>query len=1204
MGMHLFTAATLDRLVGMLGGYLREATGNVGADLFEAWPVITPNVSVQEWLRLDLIQRFQGGLEPAFSNLGDGLWGLWKRHAGPFDPEPRLLSDGHLRDLVLAALLSVTEKADGRLAPVRSYLEAGGGADRDRRAWQFAAQITGLFLRYETEAGLPDGVDPSAFPLIDETVARLNGSPEHLAWQKILYHNIFQNNGLRSTVFPDRFTLRQLAAGHPLARPAGSTGVRPVVVFGFDSLPPLALDILRRLGDILPVALFLLDTGSPAAVTHPLDRWRAPFLSLRRSLGNIASSAAPSEPPSPAPRSLLDTLRAKLRSSPGIDPVKRTQDASLQLWACPGPQREVETVARLLAGQTDATAADTTETAVLVTRPDEYLPLFREAFQRLRIPFSAAGDGSDLPGPYADGVEALFDLAKNGFTRAGVFRILSNPCWQHKRWVQPGMVRDWLTWADELGIFAGFSTEDKCRSCDLPGREPCDACRNPEAREQGNGMTGAHTFESALRRLRLGRLMECRNFSPSDTEMPAWRGYVPFQDFATSDADTLGAFSVGVEMLHLMTRRLKDTCGAPPSPAWAETLRGILDACLAARPDQPDEIAARSHAFGMIDHFAELEPLVSNGLGLELVRSGLVGACAGAGGEGAGRLFMGGVTIAPLSAAATLPWRRVFIVGLEETRFPGSGLSSSLNLLEPLPGAAERAADGPVSGDETNRQAFLQALLACREKMVLTYSCIDPAKEAELNPSSVICELEAFLRDHVLANRETLRRVIVPSTPLSDRFLLPDAEPWHDTLRLVDRDEWLTSLLLADRNNSPRLPRGPATDRLIEEARANRGIQLPQAVETAPKELTLRVWTSQLSTFLQDPATAVLQRWIRTDTDDSADDWEEIRSAPLAADWRMGRNLIRNAANAFFQMEPRDRPDPPATFFRKAYDWEVLRSRLPDGLWGKIDRERLADQFDDLVESIRKHQGDRVRDERLETILLGRFSTSRHVRGIPPLRTRVSAPPAMTPTPTAQGVAAKEWTIELHGRLPLVWRDDAGLNALVIRNAKTSSAKLDGNLLTPLLTYLALLVRDEDAATAGARVVDGAPLCLHAISTDGSATFRFLPDAGFARSYLNELVREYLAQRSFDDLRLKIVNSINYPEENTPAEEYAATLAEKRDELLAGKYPPSYFTDLFETLDEPAIPEDALEKVKRRLAPLETRLARVEKKPAAEEEEA
>ncbi len=1215
MTIHLQTGTTIDGLVQELGTYLHKVAEGFEPDPFEAWPFITPGFAVQEWLRLDLVQRFQGGLEPAFSNLDDGLWNAWKRHADPAVQAVRPLSAGHLRDLVLAALLEPPEAAGAELGPVMQYLAphpdfestGEGVSERARRAWQLAEQVAALFHQYESEWGFPENGDPDALSLPAWPTGVANEAHPHLSWQHYLYTTIFKDGGFRSTAYPDRLTLRQLVAASRLSAPPDPAKVRPIIVFGFDKLSPLALGILRKLGTTVPVALFLLDTGNPAGTSHPFDRWRTPYLDLLHRLGDLRPAGISAKAAPAATRSILSVMQTKLGQTSGLAPNRRGQDASLQIWACPGPQHEAELVARLLAARTDTSGAETAETAVLVTRPDEYLPLFKEAFQRHHIPFTSSGEGIALPGPYAAGLEALFDLARNGFTRSGVLRLLSNPCWQRTRRARPEMVQAWVTWADELGIFAGFTAADTCRSCHLPGMKPCDVCRESRARETGIGLTEAHTWRLALRRLRLGCLMACRDFSPADTEMPAWRGHAPFQDFATTDDETLGAFSVGVEILHAMVTRLGLPGESRSCAAWGKDLREILDTCLAARPDHPGDIVERSQAFAMIDHIADLDPLLRKGLPLELVRAGLIDACT-VSASGQSRPFMGGVTLAPLASAATLPWRNVFIVGLEETQFPGGGLRSSLNLVEPLPGTSLQSGHMPVSGDDINRQTFLQALLACRDRMFLTYSCIDPAKEAELNPSSVLFELEAFLKDQVLSGNAAFRRVIVPTTPLSDRFLVSDAEPWHDPIRLVNRNEWFTSLLLAERNGSPRLPRGDRLDRLLEEARQERGIPLPQPREPAPKDLTVKVSTYHLSTFLRDPATAILQRWIYTENAD--EDWEEITSSPLVTGEAIERRLMKRCINEFFHLEPGDRPASSGELFQRAYDWEKLRSRLPDGLWGRIDRNRLTERFTTTVNQIRSHMGTRVQDRSLETIILGHYSTSRKIRGLPPLKTRIPAPQppsaaSRRDSPAANPAERPEWTIELSGRLPLVWREDDGLHCLLSREGKSRDETLDGGLLPNLLTYLGLLVWDEEAATSGQTpIIQSAPLVLHVIFPQGTASYRFHPDAAFARAYLKMLAGEYLAQRRFEDLRLTIVNRTELPSADTRADSYVEDLRSTLDDLSAGYSPPTFFTDLFDTIGAPPIPDDAMEKVNRRLKPIVEHLERLgnkRSKAAAEE---
>ena len=1294
MAFHLYSASTLSELVQHLGNFLEETASKLQPDPLQTWPLLVPSHLVEEWLRHDLVNRFQGGLDAQFLPLSEGLWTIWKRYCCPEDKTFSQLSPGHLRDLILSVFLEPPIGCPASLEPVWRYIfrqatpgipeipGASGISDTSatpgisdisdisnvpgnpsipnnptisnvpgnpsipnipsirnipdpeseqdwfQRAWQLAGIVAESFLAYESHESFPPSANQASHP---------HASHPHFAWQRDLFHLIFAPDGRQSIGFPDRLSLRQLVCSIPTAPADIDCPIFPITVFGFDHLSPLAIDMLHRLAGTTTVALFLLNAGeSISGLIHDrstdgnnsgMPLWRVPIRATAERINQLLDPAPHFLQTSPSTTrrnksraNLLVETQDRLLSRSTSDGKTFSQDRSLQVWACPGPHREAETVVQLLAGLMDAGKGLVNEVAILMTRPEVYQPLFIEALQRAGIPFAVSGNPASLPGHFAQGMDALFALAEQGFTRAAVFRLLTNPCWQKTRQADPGMVHDWLIWADELCIFAGFTTLDKCRSCDLPGRLRCDVCLNEDGQGKGISLTSAHTWQLALRRLRLGRIMETREYSPGDPVMPLFGDCAPFQDFAANEADTLAAFSIGVEILHAMT----DALGRPGQirlcGEWAETLRQVIDTCMAARPEHPEDLAERSGALSMVDRLGTLESLFPRGLPFEIVRSYILAGCSVFMGSGE-RTFMGGLTLAPLTGGAVLPWRQTFVVGLGENHFPGGSFRSSIDLFNPPPGEESVSGHRSVAADELNRQAFLQVILATQEKLILTFSNLDPAREAELNPSSVLLQLEEFLARHVLPAGTLFRRAIVPTAPLSAGYLLAPDEPWRDPLRQATRTDWLAAWLLARQENSPVLTETPEIAGFLEEARRKRVALLPKGRETPPMQLKIRIGIYSISEFLQDPATATLRRWIRSDGDNPEDDWEKIEAAPIVANDRLARKLIKRSIHALFGAEETAKMAKTATseelasFFQKGYDWEHARSRLPDGFWGKIDRAGLTDRFVKMVNRVRQlFDIPSLDGKELETITLGSFFSSEKGAHLPPLRMRIPAPslpttvsnapcsdrdPAIGETLESSADDSRlhplppEWDLEICGRLPMVWSDrgeeDKELHALVFRDTSKSLKPLDGFLLEPLLTYLGLMLWNHDEESAGRPPLDmvGKLIRLHVISPDGADEIAYAPSLEFAHEYLPTLIGEYLAQRKFEDLRLRVVNLVPFPppDDQDPAA-YIEALRSALDSSKPNRGAPQFFSDLFKTIGEPSIPEDALAKVRKRLIPL------------------
>lgn len=291
---------------------------------------------------------------------------------------------------------------------------------------------------------------------------------------------------------------------------------------------------------------------------------------------------------------------------------------------------------------------------------------------------------------------------------------------------------------------------------------------------------------------------------------------------------------------------------------------------------------------------------------------------------------------------------------------------------------------------------------------------------------------------------------------------------------------------------------------------------------------------------------------------------------------------------------PEQTPLPATTFFDRAWRWEFAHSRLPDGFWGRIDRDRLQEEFRGMVSQAETAIGVGDGETRsLVSILLGRFSTSTRTRGLPPLRLSIPTPAAPTDAREPAGRPRPAMTdLECYGRLPLTWLDDDGLHALVLREGRRrdkDSRALPGWLLEPMLTWLALRVFDADLPpTQSGPVVGGRALVVHAVWNDATRVWRADTDDDTARRILQELGGDWLTQRTFDDLRFGVLEAAGLlppPDDATDAS-YAAMLREKAEEVRGSDWEPSFFTRLFATIGPPPVPDDALDKVRRRLLPL------------------
>ena len=210
--------------------------------------------------------------------------------------------------------------------------------------------------------------------------------------------------------------------------------------------------------------------------------------------------------------------------------------------------------------------------------------------------------------------------------------------------------------------------------------------------------------------------------------VPTGDGYIPAEvdPALRADADALAT---------LMRSLLADVRFARAAqltvPQWAHFVRALMSAYVA--PVRPEDESARLAVFAALDQLAAqaaTDVRVPLGVAVELVRA-VLSDLRGA----RGQMLGAGVVVGSIGTLRGLPFRIVFIVGLEPSRFPSSRAASPLDVLAGSDGAAE------PSPRDADRYLFLEAVLAARDRLVLTGLDRDPLTGEAREPSPVVLEL-------------------------------------------------------------------------------------------------------------------------------------------------------------------------------------------------------------------------------------------------------------------------------------------------------------------------------------------------------------------------------------------------------------------------------------------------------------------------------
>ncbi|MBU0961382.1 MAG: exodeoxyribonuclease V subunit gamma [Proteobacteria bacterium] len=252
-------------------------------------------------------------------------------------------------------------------------------------------------------------------------------------------------------------------------------------------------------------------------------------------------------------------------------------------------------------------------------------------------------------------------------------------------------------WAVSSGVRWGLSGKQR-REMGLPDREEC-------------------TWQSGLERLMMG-------YAVTASETVA--GILPYEDIEGSMGAPLGGLSLFLEILE----EARDEFATSHSlEEWARILALYADRLFVA--DGNDNLV---ELYGILVELGqEYGTLHHHPLTLEVIRSWVEGAATGK--KSSSGFLRGQLTFCSMLPMRSIPFKKVCLVGLNDTVFPKNDRHPPFDLLgdQFLPGDRSRRSD--------DRYQFLEAILSARSSLYLSYVGQSIRNNEKIPPSVVVSEL-------------------------------------------------------------------------------------------------------------------------------------------------------------------------------------------------------------------------------------------------------------------------------------------------------------------------------------------------------------------------------------------------------------------------------------------------------------------------------
>ena len=845
-------------------------------------------------------------------------------------------------------------------APLARFLKDDGDM---RKLHQLAQRLADLFDQYQVYRA--DWLEDWGNGLDVLRTSRKGSDPlpENLLWQPQLWRALLadvpenQRNTSRAALHQRFLHHAQTLSEHQ--RPAGLPA--RLVVFGISSLPQQSLEVLAVLGrwthifmcvhnpcehdwsDIIADKDLLRaermrqqrKPGMPPVMNddelhqhaHPLlaawGKQGRDYIGLLNEYDNHESYASQLAPVIPRidlfTSNGTDTLLHQLQEdilqlrplaeTKGYWPPLNAQDDSLRFYITHSAQREVEVLHdRLLA----ALAADPTlrprDIIVMVPDINGYAPHIQAVFGLTArsdpryIPFTVADQGPRQNNSLLGALERLLNLPQSRFAVSDLLDLLDVPSVRQRFAIEEEQLPLLHRWIRAANVRWGLHAEQR-QSLELP--------LSPEQ----------NSWFFGLQRMLLG-------YAVGSGE--AWGNIEPLDEIGGLDAALIGPLS---HLLSCLDETWRQLCEPAAPQVWGERLRAILSQYFAQDDEGEDGfILVRLHteldtwleACESVDLQAELPLSVVRDHWLaQFDQSGLTQP-----------FFGGAVTFATLMPMRAIPFRHVYLLGMNDGDYPRNRVPMDFDLM----GRDYRPGDR--SRREDDRYLFLEALLSARERLHISWVGRSIHDNTERPPSVLVAQL----RDHLAAGWKLLETAeeqesqnnleSIKDQSERERKAFLNALTVEHRLQPFNRDYFVKDSALFSYAHEWRAG--------LEAEAADVAAQPLQPVEQEGA-LTLR----QLSDFLSDPVRSFFRQRLNIyfEREDPGSEDQEPFDVNALENWRLQDELIR--AQKWALEAGVSRQD----VLRQQLERIERRGELAPGEFARVLSEDLAEPMEQLFAS-------------------------------------------------------------------------------------------------------------------------------------------------------------------------------------------------------------------------------------------------------------
>lgn len=611
--------------------------------------------------------------------------------------------------------------------------------EKGQRLYSLSDTIAGFFYHYGSNC-----FDMTSCWEKEESFPELKKSPwleDHEKWQMILWNKIFSKDS--PYMHMGQIIGDILSGALSTEEEIGKNSLPEIDIFGSSFLSEQAVSFFSWLAEkyganvnhyILSPSPFLENDKEEASCFESVKKWSSIAAGLASILKkkNVTVKEIYNKPETKTSldklkkqiycnsKEKLDSVHSSVCNTDAIDSTE--EESSVEIISAAGKKREVEILKDKILEFVSKNKYKFRHIGVAAPDINSYVPFIESVFPDsgnplLNIPYNIMDISYVHHSPFIKGFMDLVSLCGARFTRKELFTIFFNPCFGEKLNLSEKNTEEWLKLCDNL--FVKWGVDERHRKDVLSYRDECG------------------TWKASAERIAAGLVYDD---TKGAVTMISGKTVLPV---SVDNRDAFLMFMVAESLYNdlYFLKGKKDKLSG-----WTSYFEKIMDRYLAPVRDTSQD-KDRSYLKTVFRKINSLGATGTDNYRKELssvevpfsVFKMVLEEFAQGNGHCKGQYLSDGVCFSSIKPLRAVPFKVIFLLGMDMEVFPGKEKQVSFDLRTVTPQSID------LSKQNTDSFAFLETILSAKEKLVISWNGINSVTGEEIEVSPIVSDLEEIM---------------------------------------------------------------------------------------------------------------------------------------------------------------------------------------------------------------------------------------------------------------------------------------------------------------------------------------------------------------------------------------------------------------------------------------------------------------------------